>query len=500
MLAFFGVQVEDKPLHQAGEKMDQLAEQAQKLGEILAEAFAIREVGEFVHGQIEAGAQLAHTSEILGLTTGDLQAFQYAAANAGLGVDEANNALRFLNKTTGEALSGNAEAAKSFSKLGVELRDTAGHARPVQDVLADVADGFVRLPDPASRTAAAMGIFGRAGAQLIPLLNKGSKGIDELYGEFTKLGGGLDEEFVAQAEEAEHQLIGLKTAMSGLSSTVTSYVLPAVTEAVQWLTDAASALREVTHHSDIVQNTLWTLAGVSGVLAAIWLAMNFEILLLVAAFALLALVVDDVITFFEGGDSVVGRFFDSLGGDGSQDEVKSFFKDLWKQLVDVKDVIVGELWPAVVSLWRSFQDKSASDSTLDLKATLGDVSSIIHLAASGMETLARWAAKAAAALEKVRALHALVDTAGDLAAGNVGNAAGGALGGLYNDLSTGVGQMLGGAGGGGVVINHERTVNVNVQGGQDPASTGEAVGGGVEDALGEELARTYRAIAVGGGH
>ena len=274
----------------------------------------------------------------------------------------------------------------------------------------------------------------------------------------------------------------------------------AVTEAVQWLTDAASALREVTHHSDIVQNTLWTLAGVSGVLAAIWLAMNFEILLLVAAFALLALVVDDVITFFEGGDSVVGRFFDSLGGDGSQDEVKSFFKDLWKQLVDVKDVIVGELWPAVVSLWRSFQDKSASDSTLDLKATLGDVSSIIHLAASGMETLARWAAKAAAALEKVRALHALVDTAGDLAAGNVGNAAGGALGGLYNDLSTGVGQMLGGAGGGGVVINHERTVNVNVQGGQDPASTGEAVGGGVEDALGEELARTYRAIAVGGGH
>jgi TP901 family phage tail tape measure protein len=515
MLAFFGVEVDDKKLDHAGEKMDALAERAQKVGELLAEAFAVHEVAEFIEGQIEMGAQLAHTSEILGLSVGDLQAFQYAAANAGLGADEANTAIRFLNKNMGEAMTGNAEAAKSFAALGVQLRDATGQARPVQDVLAAVADGFVKLPSPAARTAAAMGIFGRSGAQLIPLLNKGSKGIDDLYGEFVKLGGGMDEEFVAKAEETEHQMIRLKTAGKGLESTITSALLPAITAAADWLTSVVVGLRGVTEHSYIVETALWTLAAVSGVLVGIWAIANIEIFLVIAALALLILAVDDVYTFFQGGDSLIGRFFDKLGGAGSQQQIRDFFKDVGKDLGDIKDVVANELMPALGELWTAIQSPDGKKATVDLKSILSDTAVIVHDIASAMETVAHWAAVAAKAIALAKDGPELTRQAGK-AAGlsdretSAAVATGSALDDVAQFLNVHLQASLAGYIGGpiassiaGTVIEQhqgDRTVHVTVQGGDSPRETGISVADGVRLALDDELSTAHRTLATGGGH
>ena len=317
LIAFFGVQVDDKPLDAAGKKMEGLAKNAERAAGLIGIAFSLKEIGEFITGQIEMAAELAHTSVMLGLSVGDLQAFQYAASTAGLSVEESTNAVRFLNKNIGEAATKGGEGATAFQKLGVHLKDAGGNIRPTNDILAEAADGFTKLKSPAEKTAMAMTIFGRAGARMIPLLNKGSAGIGELSAEFEKLGGGIDEEFIEQAEQGEHALAKLSLVGRGLKSTIASALLPGFMALVDKAVAAGAAFRAFAEHSYIVQDALVTLGGVALTLAGVWAVMNWEVLAVAVAVAILVLAVDDVYTAFRGGKSVIGEFIDDIFGIGA---------------------------------------------------------------------------------------------------------------------------------------------------------------------------------------
>lgn len=321
LIAFFGIEVDDHKVDAFGEKLEGTHSLLEKVGATIGIAFGLHEISEFIQGQIELAVELGHTSEMLGIGVEDLQAFQYAAANAGLSSEEATTAIRFLNKNVGEAAGGSKEAAQAFASLGVHVKDSNGHVRGAQDILADVADGMEKLPSPAEKTAKAMQIFGRAGARLIPLLDKGGDGIEALYDEFEKLGGGINEDYVKVAEEAHHETLKLGVVWKGLKATIGNALIPAFGWLVNKAGEAVGWFREFTSHSYIVQTALATLGTIVGALVVIWGVLNFEVLLVVAAIALIILVVDDVYTAFKGGKSVIGDFIDSIFGVGTTQQV-----------------------------------------------------------------------------------------------------------------------------------------------------------------------------------
>lgn len=343
LIAFFGVEVDDKKLDHSAEKMKGLAETAMKAGEAIGIAFGLHEISEFIQKQVELGTQLLHTSEMLGLSTDELQAFQYAGSNAGLGADEATTALRFMNKNIGEAAQGAGAAGPVFQKFGVHLKDAGGRIRPTSELLAEVADGISKLDSPAAKTAAAMEIFGRSGARMIPLLNKGSKGIEELYGEFKQLGGGLNSEFIEATEKTEHELNKLSLVGRGLTSVIAAELLPVFTGLVSWITDGAMAFRKFAEHSYIVQTSLTTLAAIAVGLAVVWAVLNIEIFAVIAAIALAILIIDDIYTAFKGGKSVIGDFIDAIFGIGTTktifDHLRSWANSATDEIAELANAI-----------------------------------------------------------------------------------------------------------------------------------------------------------------
>lgn len=338
LIAFFGVQVEgEKKLDDVGQRMNSLRGIAIKAGAALGLAFGVHEVVGFIQNQIALGAELLHTSEMLGMTTHDLQAFEFAARNSGLSAEQAETSLRFLNKNLGKAAEGGKEVAAVFTRLGVKTKDASGQVRPTGEVLADIADGISKMKSPAEKTTAAIEIFGRAGAKMIPLLNKGSKGVQELTAEFDALGGGLSEQFVEASGKGERQMIRLNTAGRGLVGVFATALMPAFTSIVSWVTSLVTSFREFTSHSYIVETALGTLAAASMILAVIWGVMSIETLMTVAGIALLVLIIDDVYTAMKGGKSVIGDFIDELFGIGA---TKSVFDNLKFWAGESYDVIL----------------------------------------------------------------------------------------------------------------------------------------------------------------
>lgn len=188
---------------------------------------------ENVKGVIEYGDQLNKAAQSSGIARTALQELRYAASLADISSEDMTASLNFLVRTMREAKEGSQEQAKAFSKLGIRVTDTTGKLRSVDDVIGDAAAKLSKMPDGAEKSAAAMQLFGRAGARMIPLLNEGRDGLAELREEAHKLGLVMSDEDVKASEELNDNLQRLRAVGQGLWRQAIAPLIPALNTLVK---------------------------------------------------------------------------------------------------------------------------------------------------------------------------------------------------------------------------------------------------------------------------
>lgn len=315
ILASFVVEVDHKQIKEAGEGIESFKNKLLGFGKLVAEAFAIDQIREFVEGQIEAGAQLLVTAQRLGTTTDELQAMQLAAGQAGVAAESLTTGLRFLNRNISQAVHGTGEGAKIFKSLGISLKDASGVTRSSSDIMGEFADAVAAIPDPARQTEVAMKLLGRGGAELIPLLKQGGQAFKDAREQMVALGGGMSKEFVESAHKAEAANVRLKFAMTGLKSEIANVLLPAFEWLVQMGTKAVVNLRDIAAHTSVVKGAMIAFGAAMAIAAPI-------VTVIALGAAILYLAFDELYTLLQGGDTMIG---DALGPDK-----KKFVDDLRK--------------------------------------------------------------------------------------------------------------------------------------------------------------------------
>jgi len=128
---------------------------------------------------LDLGGTLSDLSASTGETAGNLLLLQRAFDNTGAGADKVGPALAKLQNNIFGAGEGSKEAVAAFGRMGLSMEDLAGKT-PTQQ-LALVASGLTSIEDPSKRAATAIDVFGKSGAELLPLLTNFS-------GEMTEAG------------------------------------------------------------------------------------------------------------------------------------------------------------------------------------------------------------------------------------------------------------------------------------------------------------------------
>jgi len=134
---------------------------------------------ENVNAVSEYGEKVLALSQAAGLSTTELQQLGKAAAMEGISMDEFGHSIVLLSRTMKEAKDGSEDASKSFSKMGIKITDEKGKFRSAGDVFEDIADHFSQMPDGVEKTATALKLFGRSGAEMITVLNQGREEIEK---------------------------------------------------------------------------------------------------------------------------------------------------------------------------------------------------------------------------------------------------------------------------------------------------------------------------------
>lgn len=341
ILAHFGFEVDSKELDEVNEKVGGLIDRIKDLGTALVGGAIVGEIFEFGKNIAESGEEIEKASIKLGIGTDALQELGFAAQQSGSDVGSMTIALLTLQDKVGDALINPAgDGAKSLKKYGIAFKDATGAIKPADQILQDVADKIADTKDESKQVAIAMGLFGRQGRALLPMLKQGKDGIAGLRDEFEELGGGMKEDAIkasTQYIEALHRVGVVTTTLKGQIGVV---LLPVL----QWFAETAvrvgKGLADIISHSSILQTVLGVLGIVLAKIAISTAAAFAPLLLSIAGIAVLVIILEDIVALFRGGKSAIGDFIDALFGVGTAVKVVRTLKDAFDGVVQsVKDAI-----------------------------------------------------------------------------------------------------------------------------------------------------------------
>lgn len=184
---------------------------------------------------VDANKKLA---DRLGLSTQQLAGYEYAAVLAGESIDTVRSAFGKMEKNLYEAERGLGTAIYALDKLNVSAK-TLNQLSTDQRIKA-VADAIGGLGTQQEKIGVAMQLFGRAGVNLVNMLDTMSEGLTEAQEKAIKLGYALSGAASANIEKFNDSFARLKLTFVGISNVITAELAPAM----QTVTDKLTAWME----------------------------------------------------------------------------------------------------------------------------------------------------------------------------------------------------------------------------------------------------------------
>jgi hypothetical protein len=193
----------------------------------LKEAFGAAFVGisaagvwEGIKGAIEYGDAISKAAAKSGIAAEAFSQLAYAAKHSDIDIQALSKGLKGMQVSLAEGKDIYAQIGLPIEKLRTLKPDVQFDA---------IANAIARIKDPADRTAAAVSIFGKAGADLLPLLEQGAKGIEALRKEAEALGLSLSPADMKRLEDADAAIKRLDASVGSLWQTMAVKAGPAVT-------------------------------------------------------------------------------------------------------------------------------------------------------------------------------------------------------------------------------------------------------------------------------
>lgn len=172
-------------------------------------------------GALDRADRIGELAVQSSMSTEALSRLAYAAKFSSVDIESLNSSIVKFSR-------GLLENEKALKGIGVATRDASGAWRDTNQILLDVADVFAILPDGPERAALAIKLFGKSGADLIPLLVEGRQKLEELGRQSDATGNTISSEATKAAEEFNDNLDRMKGTLAGVANETVRNVIPAL--------------------------------------------------------------------------------------------------------------------------------------------------------------------------------------------------------------------------------------------------------------------------------
>jgi hypothetical protein len=355
-------------------------------------AFLAATVGvkNFVDANLDALDEIKQLSNVTGESADQIYLLGKVAEVNGSSAQAAQSSIEGLSRTIGEAAAGVGRGAKSFEQYGLSAKKANGEIKSSSELFGEISEKMQQMSN--QEQIAMLSKLGIDGS-MIQMLRLGNEELAEqiALAEALTLG-------VGNAENAE-TAAAFKDALTQVSQVFTAigeYVSLRVAPSIQrlaesftkWFVENNDFIKSILNGFSKVLSFLFEVAGaINSVIEStigwksviialgglmLWLSRRMllafatnPITLAVGAVTALFLLIDDFMTYLEGGETALGDFWKPFADgwrsikpllDKAKEWVKSFANG-WDDALDVIKPLKGVLtiiWSAIESIYGSF--------------------------------------------------------------------------------------------------------------------------------------------------
>lgn len=170
-----------------------------------------------------------------GLSTQQLQEFQFASDVIDVSIETLSGALKKTTSSMVSAQSGTGKTADAFKKLGVSVTNADGSLRNNNDVFNEAIRALGNVANETERDALAMQLFGKSATELNPLIEGGIDTLEELTMEVNDLGLVLSQDALDGANAFNDQLDILKATAKATINVIGTEIASKLTPSLRML-------------------------------------------------------------------------------------------------------------------------------------------------------------------------------------------------------------------------------------------------------------------------
>ena len=187
----------------------------------------------------KVAGEVKSLKRITGLSTEDASRLGFAFQQSGVDSTKGATGLKIFSKNLMAASLDGKKTAQMAGMLGTKFTDAHGQILPMSTLLPKVATTFASMKDGPAKTALALKLFGKSGADLLPFLNKGADGLAALAKKSDEVGNTLGDKDLKALDESRQAQKDWNAAMQGLQVTLGKYLLPVLTQFATMINSAA---------------------------------------------------------------------------------------------------------------------------------------------------------------------------------------------------------------------------------------------------------------------
>jgi hypothetical protein len=182
-----------------------------------------------VETSVEYATGIEKAAQKTGFAAETLQVYGLAAQQIGIDQEVVTKGLIKFQKSMGDLELGSVKAKNAIKELFGNSDALKG--LPDEARLNKVTEALAKMEPGAKRTSVAIALFGKAGAELLPVIdNLGAQGFDNLKKKLEDYGLALDEQGIQRMRQAEAAMADLKLAARGIQMQFTEGLVPALSD------------------------------------------------------------------------------------------------------------------------------------------------------------------------------------------------------------------------------------------------------------------------------
>lgn len=220
-----------------GTKMKAGIATAAKWGTAIAAGAAAASAGVMKVAMNSAAAadEVDKMSQKIGLSKEGYQEWSYVMGQNGMDISSLQMGMKTLVTQMDGVISGSATSIEMFDKLGLSVTDANGALKDQETMMNEVMIALADMPNGTEKARLANELFGRSGAELMPMLNQGSEAMVELTQRAHDLGLVMSDEAVNAGVVLGDTMDDVKQSLGMVATQLGVQLMPIVQQVLNWV-------------------------------------------------------------------------------------------------------------------------------------------------------------------------------------------------------------------------------------------------------------------------